>query len=347
MFGISKKIPVFFHEEQLHFKPLYEWAFGDKIEHPETTARAESILKALEESQEFEIRRPKDIPLGALRKSHSYNLLTLYNTAKQLPPDVTYYPSVFPKSTQTKGDPTHIEHAGCYCFDSGTPLSSQTWTAATWSAACAMEAAVSLRKGAEKLTYALSRPPGHHASRDYFGGYSYFNNAALAARYLRRFGRIALLDIDFHHGNGTQRHFYKDDKVLVVSIHGDPRQFYPFFAGFSSETGMGEGAGFNLNFPLPGGTSGEEYLRVLQEHVIPALEHFVPDFLVVSAGFDTYHLDPIGFFDLHTEDFEAMARLLGQLKLSTAVIQEGGYFTEDLGKNVRAFLLALRDGQKE
>lgn len=337
----KQKIKVFFHEDQLNFKPLYEWAFGEKIEHPETTGRAESILKALEDSDLFQIEKPTSIPLGAIRQSHSYNLLTLYNTAKQLPAEQTFYPSVFPKGAQTKGDPTHIEHAGCYCFDSGTPLNSQTWTAATWSAACAVSAAKLLKKRSQSLTYALSRPPGHHASRDYFGGYSYFNNAVLAAKELRKVGRVALLDIDFHHGNGSQRHFYKDDRVLVLSIHGDPRKYYPFFAGFSSETGLNRGVGFNLNFPLPGGTEGVEYLKVLQEHVIPAIEHFSPDYFVISAGFDTYYLDPIGDFELTTRDFEKVAELLGRLKLPTAVIQEGGYHTKDLGLNVKAFLTAF------
>jgi acetoin utilization deacetylase AcuC-like enzyme len=346
MQSVSAKIPVFFHRNQLSFKPLYEWAFGEKIEHPETTARAESILNALEDSEEFVIRAPKTIPLSALRKSHSYNLLTLYNTAKQLPKGVTYYPSVFPKSEQAKGDPTNIDHAGCFCFDSGTPLSSETWTAATWSAACALEAAMLLRKGNEPLTYALSRPPGHHVSRNYFGGYSYFNNGALAARYLRGFGRVAILDIDFHHGNGTQRYFYKDERVFVISIHGDPRNFYPFFSGFSDETGIRKGEGFNLNFPLPRGTSGEEYLGVMTQYILPALEHFMPDYLIVSAGFDTYHLDPIGGFELKTEDFKKIASLVGNLNIPTVVVQEGGYYTPDLGTNVRSFLLALRESQQ-
>src|SRR5690606_37161170 len=138
-----------------------------------------------------------------------------------LPPGETFYPTVFPKQSQRRGDPLRLSHAGHFCFDAGTPLEHNTLQAATWSAACARSAALALGKGNCTLTYALSRPPGHHATRDLFGGYCYFNNAAIAARALRQRGhRVALLDIDFHHGNGTQSIFYRDDKVMVVNIHG-------------------------------------------------------------------------------------------------------------------------------
>ena len=339
----AARIPILFNEVQLAFKPLYEWAFGEKIDHPETTARAESILAAVQQHPErFDVRQPAEIPLPALRAQHCYNLLTLYNTAEaSLTGDETFYPMVFPKEKQGKVDPTNLHQAGAFCFDSGTPLTAMTWTAAAWSAASAREAAVVLRKERLPLTYALSRPPGHHATRDLFGGYCYFNNAALAARHLRRFGRVAVLDIDYHHGNGTQSLFYRDDKVLTVSIHGDPRDVFPYFAGYPTETGIGRGQGFNLNLPQPRGLDGDGYVAVLERHALPAIQHYGADFLVVAAGFDTYHKDPVGHFELTTDDFERVGEAVGALGIPAVVVQEGGYYAPHLGRNVASFLLGL------
>ncbi|MCA8923431.1 MAG: histone deacetylase family protein [Planctomycetes bacterium] len=344
---MSEPTPVFFHEVQLEFKPLYEWAFGERIAHPETTARAESILSALSaEERKFRIVAPKSVPLGAIRKLHNYQLLTLYNTATQLPQGTTFYPSVFPKSEQARPDPTNIQHAGCFCFDSGTPLNAMTLEAASWSAACAHEAATYLRRKQARSTYALSRPPGHHATSKHFGGYSYFNNAAIAARYLRRHGRVAVLDIDFHHGNGTQQLFYNDPNVLFVSIHGDPREFYPYFSGHPNECGKGRGDGFNLNLPLPGACDGQEYMRVLREHAIPTIQNFGPEYLVISAGHDTYAKDPIGHFALEEADFDELGETLGRLGYPTVIVQEGGYCTRLLGRIVRIFLTGFQRGQE-
>ncbi len=342
---MSSPIPAFFNEIQLAFKPLYEWAFGERIDHPETTTRAENILNALHaEPAVFDVRAPTEIPLSALRAQHSYAMMTLYNTARGLPPDQTLYPSVFPKVKRGEGDPTNLHQAGAWCFDAGTPLNSQTLTAAEWSAACAQDAAAALRHEKQKLTYALSRPPGHHATRDLFGGYCYFNNAAVAARYLRRFGRVAVLDIDFHHGNGTQSLFYRDPKVLTVSLHGDPRDFFPFFAGYAHEIGVGPGSGYNLNMPLPEGTDGPAYMAALEAHALPAIRHFGAEALVLSAGLDGYHKDPVGHWQLTTEDFNVIGERIGRLGLPTVAVQEGGYYAADLGLNAVSLLRGLAAG---
>jgi len=281
-----RPIPCLFHPKQLDFKPAYEWAFGKRLPHRETTRRAEAILGELKRnSDSFSLHQPTEIPLGALRATHSYKLLTLYNSAETLADEVTFYPSVYPKKEQVSGDPTNINHAGFYCFDSGTPLNSKTWSAAAWSAACAYDAARILSSGEEKLLYSLSRPPGHHASREIFGGYCYFNNAALAAKYLQKKGSVALLDIDFHHGNGSQDIFYSSDKVLTISVHGKPDQYFPYFSGYASETGSGSGAGYNMNLPLPTGTDGRAFVKALSRHIIPAIKKFSPTNLIISAGF--------------------------------------------------------------
>ncbi len=272
----AHRIPVFFNEQQLSFKPIYEWAFGERIDHPETTARAESILGALTaDGAAFEVRDPVRIPREDLRALHSYELLTLYETARRLPEGETFYPTVFPKRP---GDPSNLHHAGAFCFDAATPLNAETWAAAAWSAACAKAAAVALETPGTTLTYGLSRPPGHHATHDLFGGYCYFNNAGVAARHFVEQGsRVVVLDIDFHHGNGTQSLFYLDPRVLVISIHGDPREFFPFFAGFADETGEGAGRGYNLNLPLAAGCDLQGYREVLENLVIGPIRNFGPD----------------------------------------------------------------------
>lgn len=333
------KFPAFFHQEQLSFHPKYEWALGNRIRHPETTKRAESIFRELKKNQDrIQVIEPSRIPMSALRNSHNYQLVTLYNTASQLADDKDFYPSVFPQRMKAKPDPTNITHAGFYCFDSGTPLNNKTWTAAAWSAASAYEAAETVLSGKAPVSYALSRPPGHHASRDTYGGYCYFNNAAIAARRLKKKGRVAIVDIDFHHGNGTQEMFYSDDQVLTISVHGDPRHHFPYFCGFPSEIGKGKGEGFNLNVILEDNTKIRSYMKCLKEVVFPVVKRFEPNYLIISAGFDTYHLDPIGKWSLVTEDYLKIAAEFKKLKLPTVILQEGGYFTKDLGKNVISFL---------
>lgn len=336
-------IRSYFHVDQLVFKPAYEWAFGRRIKHPETTARAESILRALKRDRAFEVIAPKPLSPGTLKRTHSEELIALYNAAATLPDGETFYPSVFPKESIGAGDPNNVRHAGAFCFDSGTPLCKQTWSAASWSAACAHAAATDVARGS-RLAYALSRPPGHHATRKFFGGYSYFNNSAIAARRLRAKGRVALLDIDFHHGNGSQTLFERNPNVLTVSIHGDPREYYPFFCGYEREIGRGAGEGYNRNIPLPSETTGDRFLHALEASALRVVEDFAPDYLVVAAGFDTYERDPVGNFLLTTEDYTRVGAAIRQLSLPTVVVQEGGYYAPHLGRNVVAFLRGLSEG---
>jgi acetoin utilization deacetylase AcuC-like enzyme len=339
---MKQKFPIYFHTSQLEFHPKYEWALGNRIKHPETTRRAESIFKAIKKNKnDFEILEPPRIPLKAIREAHNYQLMTLYNTATTLKDDEAFYPSVFPQRMKAKPDPTNIYHAGFYCFDSGTPLNNKTWLASAWSAASAYYAADSILKNKSFYSYALSRPPGHHASRDTYGGYCYFNNAAIAARLLKKQGRIVIIDIDFHHGNGTQEMFYRDDNVFVISIHGDPRKHFPYFCGFPHEIGQGKGEGYNLNIILEDNTGIKTYIKTLKETVLPVIKRYEPSYLVLSAGFDTYELDPIGNFKLKTEDFYSIGRLFKSLKIPTVILQEGGYHTKDLGKNVVSLLNAF------
>lgn len=338
---MSGKIPVFFHEEQLQHKPVFEFIFGDKIPHPETTHRAESILEEIQDNQDlFYIEAPVEFPLHEIKEIHNEKMIKVFQAAVSLPLDKTFYPSVFPYYRDKSSlDPNKIQHAGAFCFDSGTPLNNTTYAAASWSAACAVKAAEAIVEKGQKYSYALCRPPGHHASVDLFGGYCYFNNAALAVKKLqKKYKKIAVIDIDFHHGNGTQVIFDQDPSVLVISLHGDPNEFYPYFSGYECEIGTDKGEGFNLNIPLPRGITYVEYELALKKKVFPALSSFNPDALVVSAGFDTYVSDPIGGFCLETKDYTNIGEFFYQFNLPTVIVQEGGYDANNLGRNVVTFL---------
>jgi acetoin utilization deacetylase AcuC-like enzyme len=227
---------------------------------------------------------------------------------------------------------------GLYSFDASTPIAAGTWTSAYWAAQSALAGMDALLTGARSAC-ALCRPPGHHAGRDYTGGYCYLNNAAIAAEAAIAAGRkrVAILDLDYHHGNGTQDIFYERGDVLFVSIHADPRTDYPFYWGHADEKGEGEGEGATLNLPLPQGSGRDIYARAL-DAALERTAGFAPDLLVCSYGADTFAGDPISSFTLETSDYPALGRRVDSLGLPTLVVMEGGYAVDALGANVAAFL---------
>ena len=187
----------------------------------------------------------------------------------------------------------------------------------------------------------MARPPGHHAAADSFAGYCYLNNAAIAAQaWTDRGARVAIVDVDYHHGNGTQQIFYERDDVLFVSIHADPVREYPYFAGYADERGAGAGAGFNLNLPLEAGVTNARYLAILDQ-ALAAIADFAPRFLVLSAGFDTFGGDPIGDFALTADAYPLIGERIAMLDLPTLVVQEGGYAVAALGENAVGLLRGL------
>jgi acetoin utilization deacetylase AcuC-like enzyme len=233
-----------------------------------------------------------------------------------------------------------VGQAGYHLGDGACPVTETTLAAAKASAACATEAVRLVLRG-ERLTYALCRPPGHHAASDLAAGFCFFNNSALAAEVLTRAGkRTAILDIDVHHGNGTEAIFYDRGDVLTVSIHVNPKRFYPFFWGYAAEKGRGAGEGFNLNFPLERGIEINQYLATL-ELALQRISDFAPDCLVVAAGLDIAIDDPFKGFAIRTEDFTTIGKRIAELKYPMVVVQEGGYPSPSLGLNLAALLKGL------
>ena len=315
---------------------------GELVPCFEVPARADHVLAELQHRQLGEIRSPPRFDVPALSTVHTPRYLDFLahawdewvaldpaNAARDA------LPSVWPvRSFRTDVLPANFSaRMGLFSYDAGTPLTAGTWVAARAGADCALAAAEQLVQGARSV-FALSRPPGHHAGADFFGGYCFLNNAALAAQHLRDSGleRVAILDLDYHHGNGTQSIFYERADVLFTSIHGDPYTEYPFFLGYADEAGAGAGLGFNHNLPLPRGTGFAVWRAALQQ-ALHGIARFGAQALVVSLGLDTFEGDPISGFRLQSEDYLRVGEDLARAGLPTVLVFEGGYAVAEVGLN--------------
>ena len=289
-----------------------------------------------------EVRTPDTNSMDALLKIHSPAYLAFLQTAWQQwlavssgNAELQPFPSVWPVRTLRHDvEPDNfIAKLGLYSLDNGTPLVAGTWAAVKGGADAAASAASLVSRG-ERSVFCATRPPGHHAGADFMGGYCFLNNAAVAAEALLASGckRVAVLDVDYHHGNGTQSIFYERSDVLFVSLHGDPKTEYPFYLGHADELGAGDGLGFNLNLPLPAGTTADRWFTAL-DAACERVKSYRADALVVSLGLDTFAGDPISSFTLQSPDFERLGRRLGGLGLPAVLILEGGYAAEALGVN--------------
>lgn len=312
----------------------------------ESPVRIDTILKEIERSKLFTRIAVQNFSEKYIRQVHDAGYISYFKkVCENLPAGKSLYPYVFPIRNNARPPKELAVRAGYYCIDTFTPLNHNAYLAAKRAVDCALTAAQRILEG-RRLAYALVRPPGHHAEQRVFGGFCYFNTAAIAAHYLSARGKVALLDIDYHHGNGQQDIFYQRADVLTISIHGHPRFAYPYFSGFAEEKGEGAGLGFNINYPLPEKVDGEYYRKILAT-ALKQVRKFAPRFLVVALGLDPAKGDPTGAWSLVARDFEINGKMIGKSGLPTLVVQEGGYNNRNLGVNARHFFTGLWKGWYE
>lgn len=325
---------------------LINGRFEPAHERPE---RAALVLERIEAVGLGAVRGPTPHDAEAILRVHSPRYVEFLQTAWDEWTKARGNWDALPLSWPNRGfrqvEPDHIDgRLSYFSFDAATAINAGTWEAARTAVDVALTGA-DLIRGGETAAFALCRPPGHHAARDLLGGYCYLNNAAIAAQSLldAGSGRLAIVDIDYHHGNGTQSIFYDRSDVLYVSLHGDPRQEYPFFSGYGDETGAGAGEGFNLNLPLPWGTGFPEWEEAFARGS-RRVNDFGPDVVIVSLGVDTYKACPMGHFLLDTPDYLAIGSTLADLGRPMLFVLEGGYALEAIGANVVNVLAGFEGG---
>ncbi len=338
-------ITLFSERHALH-APAFEFFRGERVPCFETPARAAFVKQSLLQ-RGHALREPHVDSSAVLGQVHSAPYLAFLESAwsqwLSLEPGNEArqpFPSVWPVRTlRSDREPLNfIARLGLYAMDNGSPLVAGTWEAAKAGADAAASAAALIGEGAPAV-FCCSRPPGHHAGADFMGGYCFLNNAAVAAQALRNggAGRVSVLDVDYHHGNGTQSIFYARDDVFFASLHGDPLTEYPFFLGHADEEGEGAGLGYNLNLPLPAGSSVAHWFAALEQACLRVAAHR-SDALVVSLGLDTFADDPISKFSLQAGDFHRLGQRLAALGLPTVLVLEGGYAAQALGHNAAQVL---------
>jgi acetoin utilization deacetylase AcuC-like enzyme len=340
---------AFHHPDQALHDPLQYMRFGRIVAPKDLPARTHELLAALE-ARGVALQAPAALGSGPALGVHAPHYLDFLASAwarwAQLPergPEV--WPNTFPYWSGTPEEAARppcpaqglIGQAGWYLGDLSVPMGPHTWTSALRSSETAASAADAVMDG-ESMVYALCRPSGHHARADRASGFCYLNNTAIAAQQLRKScERVAILDIDAHHGDGTQQIFYARADVLTVSIHADPTNYYPFYTGYPNETGIGAGEGFNLNLSLAHG-AGVDAMAAAIETASERIRAFAPQALVVALGFDAHRLDPIGVLKLEARDFARCGALVRALRLPTLIVQEGGYALGAIGECLGTFL---------
>ncbi len=322
------------------------------FEHP---GRADAIHATLAADDRFQLVEPHDWGTAPISAVHDAGLVEFLSRAwgdyqlrhpgtHDVVPDVFAMPGLLDGVGPLPSQALVDHELGRWCFETTTPITEGTFDAARSAVDIALSATAAVL-GGERGAYGLCRPPGHHAPTALYGGYCFFNNAAVAAHHVSSTtgSKVTVLDVDYHHGNGTQQIFYRRDDVQYVSLHGDPARAYPYLSGFAAETGAGPGAGTNLNVPLAAGTDDDTYLVALAG-ACDAVGAFGPDLVIVSLGVDTFHNDPISDLAVTTDGFRAQGELVAQLALPTVILQEGGYDVAAIGDNVTAFLLGVTPG---
>ena len=308
---------------------------------PEVPERLDRLLQAVSAGA-HEIAEPSDHGIGPIAAVHTPEYVRFLSSIHERWSRIEgaseeVVPNIHPDQRGAGYPLSAVGQAGYHMADTACPIGAQSWDSIRWSANAAISAATHLSEGAP-CAYALCRPPGHHAFTDLAGGFCYVNNAAVAATVLRRrYERVAIVDVDLHHGNGTQGIFYRRADVFTVSIHADPIRFYPFFWGHAGERGEGPGLGYNLNLPLPRSSSDNAFLDAL-DRGLGSVKAFAPGALVVALGLDAFESDPFGGLAVTTEGFGRIGAKLARLALPTVIVQEGGYLCDALGDNLASFL---------
>ena len=332
---------AFLDDRQRAHDPKMFMANGVRLPNPEQPARI-GVLKAGAEAAGCTFAAPGDHGMGPIAALHSPEYLVFLQTihgrwSRIEGASDEVIPNIHPDRRSASYPRSAVGQAGFHQADTACPIAAGTWDAAYWSAQTALSATDAVL-GGESAAYALCRPPGHHAFADLAGGFCFLNNSAIAAGALLRAGRRpAILDVDVHHGNGTQGLFYARADVLTVSIHADPVRFYPFFWGHAHERGHGAGLGCNLNLPLARGTDDAAYLEAL-DTALARIRAFGADALVVALGLDAHEGDPFRGFRVTTPGFARIASRIAGLDLPAVIVQEGGYLQPALGENLRSFL---------
>ena len=334
---------IFYSEIHRNHEPPFEvFDGGLRTPYLENPDRMDRILNALKHTDWAEILEPTDYGYDPIYAVHDKDYIDFLASCwsewlNSNPKDSSVLlPATFALRRHPQRPTSLLGRAGYYMMDLSACIVAGTYKAALASANCSLGAAEEVSNGA-RSAFALCRPPGHHAGKDYAGGYCFINNAAVAANWLSSKGKVALLDIDYHCGNGTQDIFYDRDDVLTISIHADPNFEYPHYAGFANEKGAGTGLGFHKNFPLEKGTDEAEYFSTLEE-ALSLIRKFEPKYLVLSAGMDIYAHDPLGTIKVTTDGIGEIGKRISALDLPTVIIMEGGYANEDLGKNIVSLL---------
>lgn len=336
-----------FDARQGRHDPKHFMANGRVLPSPEQPARIDR-LRSGARAAGCEFTEPDDAGAGPIAAVHSPEYLTFLRNIHERWRRIAdageeVIPNIHPAARSDGYPKSAVGQAGYHQADTACPIGAGTWEAAYWSAQTAV-AAADLVAGGARAAYALSRPPGHHAFADLAGGFCFLNNTAIAAERLRRHGlRPAILDVDVHHGNGTQGIFYDRADVLTVSIHADPVRFYPFFWGHAQERGAGRGTGYNLNLPLARRTGDDEYLKALAA-ALERVAAFGADVLVVALGLDAFEGDPFQGFAITTPGFGRVGAALAGAGLPTLFVQEGGYLSDALGDNLTAALSGFETG---
>jgi acetoin utilization deacetylase AcuC-like enzyme len=332
---------VFSAEQKLHY-PENFLVNGVMRPNPEQPQRCDRLMAGARDAN-CVLQAPEDYGLEEISRIHSHRYLEFlqhaYGRWSRIDDAAeVVIPNIHPDSREGGYPASVVAQAGFHMADLACPISAESWPSILWSAWTAVHAANMVLEG-EDSVYALCRPPGHHAFSEIAGGFCFLNNSAIGAQCLLQSNpRVAILDVDLHHGNGTQGIFYHRDDVLTVSLHADPKRFYPFFWGYAGEYGDGTGSGFNLNLPLPRGSNDQVFLAAL-ERALDRIQAYQPGALVIALGLDGYEGDPFGGLAISTAGFRQIGGAIADaLNIPTLIVQEGGYLCPELGENLSAFL---------